>query len=84
MKVKKLNKQALILTLVLAVLTAVTTGCGALRQRNPVPESLVYKAELPDLGDIRITLDPQFAEDPKGYSRELGPFFQSIQGTQPG
>jgi hypothetical protein len=78
-KDKKRHMRTLSLTLALAVLTAGITGCGALRQRNPVPESLVYKAELPDMGDIRITLDPQFAEDPKGYSRQLEPFFQSIQ-----
>ena len=79
MKVKKPYKRALSLILALAVLMAITTGCGRLRHRNPVPESLVYKAELPDFGDIRITLDPHFAEDPKGYSQQLGPFFQSVQ-----
>jgi predicted acylesterase/phospholipase RssA len=79
MNLKKLTIRALCLSLALAILSTVTTGCGALRPRNPVPESLVYKAELPDFGDIRITLDPHFSEDPKGYTQQVGPFFQSVQ-----
>ena len=79
LKIKRRHKRVLSLTLALTVLVAVTTGCGTLRQRNPVPQDLVYKAELPEFGDIRITLDPSLAEDPQGYDQQLGPFFQSTQ-----
>ena len=79
MNLKKLKIRTLSLALALSILTALTTGCGPLRPRNPVPESLVYKAELIDFGAIRITLDPLLALDPRGYSRQFAPFFQSRQ-----
>ena len=74
-----LNKNALALMLALTVFAAGTTGCGTLRQRNPVPENLMYKAEVPEMGDIRFMLDPGVVEDMHEIDQILGPVFQPAQ-----
>ena len=73
------NKSALALTLALTVFAAVITSCGTLRQRNPVPEDLLYKAEVPELGHIRLMVDLGLPKDKQGIDQILGPVFQSAQ-----
>lgn len=70
MKRIRLDERNFKLLLVLVVVMFVTAGCGTLRTRNPIPENLVFKAELPELGDIRLTSDPRTADDPEGYDQK--------------
>ncbi len=73
------NKNTLALTLALTVFAAVITGCGTLHPRNPVPEDLVHKAEVPELGDIRFMLEPDITKNMQGIDQILRPIFQSAQ-----
>ena len=71
------NNNTLALTLALTVFAAVITGCGTLHPRNPVPEDLVHKAEVPELGDIRFMLEPDITKNMQGIDQILRPIFQS-------
>jgi predicted acylesterase/phospholipase RssA len=84
MKASALINSAYTSGLALMMFVTAITGCGPLRQRNPVPESLLYKAEILNLTNARITVDPTLAEDPKGYVQQYGPLFHSTGQVETG
>ena len=61
----------LTLSWVLLLVIIITVSCGPLRQRNPVPENLVYKASIPEMGDIRFIPPPVTDENLEGYGKEV-------------
>jgi len=74
MKIIRIDKHSLAPTLVLMIIVFITVSCAALHPRNPIPENMISKAEIPGLDSVRFMPGRRFVDETKDYNKELKRF----------
>lgn len=69
------------LLLVIILIGWLATGCVTLRPRNPVPEDLVQKAQIPGMGEVRIFANTRLMRTPNGPIEKARTFSRKAQGA---